>query len=130
MCIRDSSWSDSFDLNVYSDDSFMTHITTDTPISLGSPVYGQISTLQLPNALQYFVEECYVSPDDSSNDSSNESSINLFDNYECYNPIFGDANSIFMGRTRQTPSLDDFNFSFPAFTFSNLIDDQLHMVSR
>ena len=41
----DDAWSNSFDLEVFSDDSFETHITVEQPISLGLPVYAKMSTL-------------------------------------------------------------------------------------
>ena len=46
-----------------------------------------------------------------------------------YNPIFGNAQSIFMGRSIKTGSTTDYKFSFPAFTFNTAENDQLHMVS-
>ena len=37
---NDEIWSNSFHLNVYSDDQFTTKITSEEPISLGSSIYG------------------------------------------------------------------------------------------
>ena len=54
----------------------------------------------------------------------------ILNNYECYNSIFGDAESIFMGRSSSHASTTDYKFSFPAFAFDVLQNDQLFMVSR
>ena len=119
-------WSSTFNLNVYSDDGYTTKITSDEPISLGSPVYSLIGATGLPTALQYYVSDCEVK---ASADENEKTKITIFQNYECYNPIFGDAQSIFMGRSIKAGSTTDYKFSFPAFTFNTAENDQLHMVS-
>ena len=121
-------WSDSFDLNVYSDDQFKSEVTSDEPISIGSPAYSLIQASKLPKALQYFVSKCEVK---ASNEENEKHKVSVFESYECFNPVFGDSESIFMGRPINTGSNfeDDFEFSFPAFTFNVAQDDELHMVS-
>ena len=119
-------WSSTFDLNVYSDDEYTTKITSDEPISLGSPVYSLIGATGLPTALQYYVSDCEVK---ASDDENEKTKITIFQNYECYNPIFGDAQSIFMGRSIKAGSTTDYKFRFPAFTFNTAENDQLYMVS-
>ena len=119
-------WSSTFNLNVYSDNGYTTKITSDAPISLGSPVYSSIQATGLPTALQYFVSDCEVK---ASDDENEKTKISIFQNYECYNPIFGDAQSIFMGRSIKAGSTTDYKFRFPAFTFNTAENDQLHMVS-
>ena len=119
-------WSNTFSLNVYSDELFTTEISSDQPISLGSPVYGKIVSTDLPTALQYFVSNCEVKASDDENEITK---VSIFNYYECFNPIFGNAESIFMGRSINDGSTTDYNFSFPAFTFNAVENDQLHMVS-
>ena len=119
-------WSSTFNLNVYSDDGYSTKITSDAPISLGSSVYSLIEASELPTALQYFVSDCEVK---ASDDENEKTKISIFQNYECYNPFFGDAQSIFMGRSIKAGSTTDYKFSFPAFTFNTAENDQLHVVS-
>ena len=119
-------WSNTFSLNVYSDDQFTTKITSDEPISLGLPVYGMIVSTDLPTALQYFVSNCEAK---ASDDETETTKVSIFNNYECFNPIFGNAESIFMGRSINHGSTTDYKFSFPAFTFNAVENDQLHMVS-
>ena len=119
-------WSNTFSLNVYSDELFTTEISADQPISLGSPVYGKIVSTDLPTALQYFVSNCEVKASDDENEITK---VSIFNYYECFNPIFGNAESIFMGRSINDGSTTDYNFSFPAFTFNAVENDQLHMVS-
>ena len=123
---EDDIWSNTFSLNVYSDDQFTTKITSDEPISLGSPVYGLIDSTDLPTALQYFVSNCEAK---ASDDETETTRVSIFSNYECFNPIFGDAESIFMTRSINEASTDDYKFSFPAFTFNAVENDQLHLVS-
>ena len=120
-------WSSIFELNAYSDDQFTRKITSDEPISLGSPVYGMIDSTDLPTSLQYFVSNCDAKASDDENETTK---ISIFNNYECYNSIFGDAESIFMGRSSSHASTTDYKFSFPAFAFDVLQNDQLYMVSR
>ena len=85
-----------------------------------------IKATDFPNVLQYFVSNCYVQ---TSSDEIEKTKVSIFNNYECYNPIFGDAASIFMGRSIKTGSTTDYKFSFPAFTFNTAENDQIHMVS-
>jgi len=117
-------WSSAFDLNVYSEDSFTTKITTTEPISLGSPIYGKILATDLPTVLQYFVSNCEAK---ASDEESETSKMSIFNHYECFNPIFGDSESIFDGRTQHVGSKTDYKFSFPAFTFNVVENDQLHL---
>ena len=119
-------WSSIFELNAYSDNQFTTKITSDEPISLGSPVYGMIDSTDLPTSLQYFVSHCDAKASDDENEMTK---ISIFNNYECFNPIFGDAESIFMGRSSNDASTLDYKFSFPAFAFDVLENDQLHLVN-
>ena len=79
----------------------------------------------LPTALQYFVSNCEVKASDDENEITK---VSIFNYYECFNPIFGNAESIFMGRSINDGSTTDYNFSFPAFTFNAVENDQLHMV--
>ena len=120
-------WSSIFELNAYSDYQFTTKITSDEPISLGSPVYGMIDSTDLPTSLQYYVSNCDAKASDDENETTK---ISIFNYYECYNPIFGDAESIFMGRSSKDASTTDYHFSFPAFAFDVLQNDQLYMVSH
>ena len=85
-----------------------------------------IESTDLPTSLQYFVSNCEVKASDDENETTK---VSIFNNYECFNPIFGNAESIFMERSINDGSKSDYKFSFPAFTFNAVENDQIHMVS-
>ena len=85
-----------------------------------------IHSTDLPKSLQFFVSNCEAR---ASVDPNEKSKIAIFDKYECFNSIFGDAESIFMGRSINDGSTTDYKFSFPAFTFNNFENSPLFMVS-
>lgn len=117
-------WASTFSLNVYSDSGLTTKITSDAPIELGSPVYSKIATTELPTALQFFVSNCEAK---ASASDSETTKIAIFNKYECYNSVFGNAASVFMTRAPKEGSLTEYQFKFPAFTFSSIVDDELHL---
>ena len=84
-----------------------------------------IHSTDLPKSLQFFVSNCEAR---ASDDPNEKSKISIFDKYECFNPIFGTAESIFLGRSINDGSTTDYKFSFPAFTF-NKYENSLFMVS-
>ena len=85
-----------------------------------------IHSTDLPKSLQFFVSNCEAR---ASVDPNEKTKISIFDKYECFNSIFGDAESIFMGRSINDGSTTDYKFSFPAFTFNNFENSPLFMVS-
>ena len=85
-----------------------------------------IHSTDLPKSLQFFVSNCEAR---ASDDPNEKSKISIFDKYECFNPIFGNAESIFMGRSINDGSTTDYKFSFPAFTFNSFENSPLFMVS-
>ena len=120
---EDISLADSFILSAFHATDNQ-EITEDLPIALGDTINGQITADSLFDTFVWYVEYCKVS---ESSDKITE--ISLFDQFDCFNPVFGSAETIFNSKSHAEQSTTQFDFSFPAFTFDNGESDNLHLVS-
>ena len=76
-----------------------------------------------------YLRNCVFSQSQFAISQLSQFSQSILQPIKTFNPIFGNAESIFMGRSINHGSTSDYKFSFPAFTFNAVENDQLHMVS-
>ena len=111
-----------FSVTSYSDNDFTNVITSDNPISVGSPIYTKISVSNLPESLTYQVLNCQIQNTGNENWEADSEYINLWKDQTCLNDVVQAV-----GITVDTTNLDTENvyaFQFDAFSFVSQTEDQ------
>ena len=110
-----------FSVTSYSDNDFTNVITSDNPISVGSPIYTKISVSNLPASLTYQVLNCQIQNTGNENWEADSEYINLWQDQTCLNDVVQAV-----GITVDTTNLEydnSYAFQFDAFTFVSQIED-------
>ena len=116
-----------FTLASYKDADHATSITTDSPISVGNPIYNLVTVTDLPASLTYQVLNCEIQNTGNANWETDSDLIKLWQSQTCLND---DIQAV--GITVNGLASTSYSFNFNAFTFTSNTAEQntLTMVSR
>ena len=115
-----------FTLASYKDADYTESITTESPISVGDPIYNLITVADLPASLTYQVLNCEIQNTGNENWETDSDFIQLWQDQTCLND---DIQAV--GITVNGLDSTSYSFNFDAFTFTSNTADQntLTMVS-